>query len=387
MRATPSTLWMYWSVMLLCLSSSLTPAIMSSALASPKATLVLSPEQVTSWLNAQRGVQRFTVDVPGTLKGESVIEVRSDARHIDLYDSADVFSHGRRASDQHRVSHKRFQAHPPYALLSAEWYELKEGEARVGAWRATDIGQSRGEWREAPAQVIRRSERRGEHEGVTLAGALWRSALPGRPLEVPETLISHVGPHLLTLGQSIEVSELNWGALQRYTLSVLDQRLNRPHAQGSKWVELLEVKVIASSGQVSRLLRSTQGRLLSASASDQVSLTATPPLISDLRSMSALLRARGSLSEQELQRAMSPAREGFSACSKRYNKQRSTFTTRTLRLHLDAKGELTSVGFYNAEGWGELERCLAHEVTRLHFPTPQGGEALIKYPLRFQPSR
>jgi len=387
MRATPYKSWLVWAITALCIVGAVAPITADPAPTSPQGPPALSAEQVSLWLSAHRGVQRFSIDDHGTLKGESVIEVRGDGQHIDVYDVADVFSHGRHPSDEHRVSHKRFQAHSPYALLSAEWYELKQGEARVGAWRSTEAGQAQGEWRESPAQVLRRAERRGAYEGIRLAGSLWRSAQRGRSLKAPETLVAHIGAQVLSMGQRLEVSALSWGEVKRYTISLLDQRLARPHTLGSEWVELLEVKVTASSGQVSRQLRSTAGQLLSTSASDQIALIATPPLISERRSMSALSSARGSLSERQLQSAMSPARDAFSACSRQHNPERSTLTRLTLRLYLSAQGQLTAVGFDDAETWGPLERCIAHEVTRLRFPPPRGGEALIKYPLRFHPRR
>lgn len=356
------------------------PLLSSLAYARPPSSV-----SVQEWLEVNQGTQRFTVDSGLGIKGESLFKVNLIDQRIEVIDELNVYAHGRQAADSYELTRKRYQATPPYALVSAELYRVQAGEAHVGAWRARQEGSPEGEWREGPAPVIRRAERRGAYEELSLAAQLWRPGRSGHPLSSAETILSALGSQLIPLDQALNVTSLGWGKDERFSLSLLDRRL--VSERGGTWRELVEVKVVDPEGRVSRQLKLSTGRLLRASVSDQLSFTLAQHRLNELRPLSELIQAHGVLPEEELQAVMRPARDALSECSRRHNPHREALTTLMLRLNLNQGGALGAVGFEGLTRWGPFERCVAQEVTALRFSKPRGGEALIRYPLRFTPMR
>lgn len=348
--------------------------------------------RVEAWLKLHQGKQNFKIISKEHLTGSSSIELQHDEQKIDLWQERDVFKHGHLALDDYEVTHKSYQPQPPYRLLHAEMYRIHKGEAQIAAWRAMVPGQTQGEWRFAKAPLLRRSDRSKDISYVALKSAdkLWKNPNKGQSLSVSETLESHLGFSFSQFSDPLTLSILTWGKSEQFTLRQIDRRLSRTDPTKPIWQELLEVKLVTESGEVSRTVQNLSGQLYLTSLSDQLSLIPSEKNIkseyldSKVYSLNNLQQASGKLQEKQLQQAMQPARKDFESCSQNHNPQRHQLTTLTLRLHLNQQGELKSIALKDLKQWGAFERCVVQAVTKLQFSSPKDGDALVFYPVRFQ---
>lgn len=352
----------------LALSISISISISSLTSAAPSA---ISADQVETWLGTHEGRIQYQLKTKTGGLGQSWIEVsRTREGEIDVWEGLQGSMIEGKPSDLYTVTHKRYSGQPPFSLLSAEMYELFQGQARAGAWRS----ERGGEWVSSQsAKALPSHERRDEREGASVALDLWgRDGIKSTPLPCEEDFGSRIGLGYASAPLEQKFTSLIWAGVSQYTLKKLDRRLVEV---GGRWQPITEVNVVDQSGQKSSTLIDDQGRDLAVIIADQLTLVAQSLSAPEPLSFALLETVKGKVNQGGLREAIRPIQDRANQCIK----ASPTAALPQIRLNIDERGRLVAVRFVDRRTWGPLENCLAPLFTSLAYPRPTGGAALVEF--------
>lgn len=167
---------------------------------------------------------------------------------------------------------------------------------------------------------------------------------------------------------------------------VLSKLAKSNHADGpiqTEGARTMDSKVALAGNARSKGLNEVQGRVsLSSIASSNDGGAGVDSLLS---SKGISVGGSGALAQSEIERALSKHLQRFQYCY-----EKALLTDSALAGHvlvqwtIGSDGASSDVKVLRSQlNNASLHQCLAAEISKVHFPAPQGGEVIVKYPFAF----